>query len=62
MVIGGLGRRSAVDLASLDPDSAPVPSCLNSLSYLPVGRYAAAGAVDEHGHPFVCGGRIRGAP
>ena len=45
-----------MELVSLDPDNFPVPSCLKNLQEIPVGLYAAAGAVDETGNPFICGG------
>ena len=35
-----------VELISLDPDN-PVPSCLTSLSNIPVGLYGAAGSVGD---------------
>ena len=45
-----------MELVSLDPDNFPVPSCLKNLQEIPVELYAAAGAVDEAGNPFICGG------
>ena len=43
-------------MVTLDPDNYPVPPCLENLQALPVELYAAAGAVDEAGNPFICGG------
>ena len=45
-------------MVTLDPDNYPVPPCLENLQALPVELYAAAGAVDEAGNPFICGGII----
>ena len=60
-MVGGLDDTGVtvaeVELVSLDPDNHPVPPCLTSLKELPVASYAMAGAVDEDGNPFVCGGR-----
>ena len=60
LVVGGSDDTGAtvaeVELVSLDPDNHPVPPCLTSLKELPVASYAMAGAVDEDGNPFICGG------
>lgn len=58
LVIGGYNgtNLAEVELVSLDPDNYPVPPCLDNLKELPVARYAAAGALDEYGNPFLCGG------
>ena len=62
LVIGGISSGSTnlveVELVTLDPENNPVPPCLGNLRELPVGRYAAAGAVDEEGNPFICGGNF----
>ena len=59
LVIGGYDgttQLAEAELVTLDPDNNPVPPCLDSLQDFPVGLYAAAGAVDEAGNPFICGG------
>ena len=58
-MVGGIDRASLaeVELVSLDPDNYPVPPCLYNLTELPIASHGMAGAVDEDGNPFVCGGR-----
>ena len=61
LVIGGLEfNPTPVELVSLDPDNHPVPSCLGNLTDFPIfGLRCSAGAVDEEGNPFICGGQTR---
>ena len=55
--MGGNGACLAeVELVSLDPDNYPVPPCLNNLKDLPIESAGMAGAVDDVGNPFICGG------
>ena len=58
LVIGGREYEpTPVELVSLDPDNHPVPSCLENLNNFTVpGLWASAGAVDQEGIPFICGG------
>ena len=58
LVVGGYNgtNLAEVELATLDPFNKPVPPCLGDLNDFPIGIYASAGAVDEVGNPFICGG------
>ena len=62
LVVGGIDLNgetlAEVELVSLDPDNHPVPPCLTSLQELPAASHAVAGAVDEDGNPFICGGKF----
>ena len=59
LVVGGYKYPDSltdVELVTLDRDNFPVPPCLTNLKELPFASYAMAGAVDEYGNPFICGG------
>ena len=58
-MVGGYNgdNLAEVEVVSLDPINNPVPPCLNNLKELPVALDAMAGATDEDGNPFICGGR-----
>ena len=59
LVVGGFQYPDSltdVELVTLDPDNFPVPPCLTNLKELPFASFGMAGAVDEDGNPFICGG------
>ncbi len=61
MVVGGLveaEHSNSVEIITLDPESLPVPDCLQDLSPFPVAHFGAAGGVlsAEGDAPVVCGG------